>query len=34
VDKLGALVSQHGRRFEPPQSLVERARQGRKFFEE
>jgi 3-hydroxyacyl-CoA dehydrogenase/enoyl-CoA hydratase/3-hydroxybutyryl-CoA epimerase len=34
VDKLGTLAREHGRRYEPPQLLVERARQGRNFFEE
>ena len=34
ADKLGALAQAHGSRYEPAELLVERARQGRTFFEE
>jgi 3-hydroxyacyl-CoA dehydrogenase / enoyl-CoA hydratase / 3-hydroxybutyryl-CoA epimerase len=34
TDKLNALAAQHGSRYEPAGLLVERARQGRTFFEE
>jgi len=34
VDKLAGLAQVHGSRYEPAELLVERARQGRTFFEE
>jgi 3-hydroxyacyl-CoA dehydrogenase/enoyl-CoA hydratase/3-hydroxybutyryl-CoA epimerase len=34
VDRLRALAQQHGSRYEPAQLLVDRAREGRAFFEE
>jgi 3-hydroxyacyl-CoA dehydrogenase / enoyl-CoA hydratase / 3-hydroxybutyryl-CoA epimerase len=34
ADKLGTLARAHGSRYEPAESLVERARQSRMFFEE
>jgi 3-hydroxyacyl-CoA dehydrogenase/enoyl-CoA hydratase/3-hydroxybutyryl-CoA epimerase len=34
ADKLSSLAETHGSRYEPAELLVERARQGRRFFEE